>query len=336
MIGLLVILLLVLLLPFLAKKVEENLEVFLFVMGGLAAVSGHVLDRALLEKALKDPISITAAVLAAGLLFKWLRKPLEKGIYRLQTGMPFRLFIALVVVISGLLSSVITAIIAALILVLVVSVLPLDRQSEVRLVILACFSIGLGASLTPIGEPLSTIAISKLGGDFFYLLRLIGPEVLGAVLLLGILAMMVVHPAADQASLRDRRTEESYEEIAMRTVKIYLFVMGLTLLGAGFEPLINQYLLQVDTGVLYWMNMVSAILDNATLTAAEISPSMDEPAVKAILLGLLISGGMLVPGNIPNIISAGKLGITSKEWAKFGLPVGLAIMLLCFMVLTFL
>ncbi|HEY9576515.1 MAG TPA: DUF1646 family protein, partial [Pseudobacillus sp.] len=237
--------------------------------------------------------------------------------------------------ILGLLSSVITAIIAALILVLIVSALKLDRQSEVRLVVLACFSIGLGASLTPIGEPLSTIAISKLGEDFFYLLRLIGPEVLSAVLLFGILSMLFVHPKQDRESLISDQTNESYEAIVVRTVKIYLFVMGLTLLGAGFEPLINKYLLDVNTGILYWINMISAVLDNATLAAAEISPSMGNSTVKAILLGLLISGGMLVPGNIPNIISAGKLGITSKEWARFGLPIGLAIMIVFYVVLIF-
>ena len=50
------------------------------------------------------------------------------------------------------------------------------------------------------------------------------------------------------------------------------------------------------------------------------------PTIKAILLGLLISGGMLIPGNIPNIIAAGKLNITSLEWARFGVPVGLIAM----------
>jgi predicted cation transporter len=50
-------------------------------------------------------------------------------------------------------------------------------------------------------------------------------------------------------------------------------------------------------------------------------------------MGLLISGGMLIPGNIPNIISASKLGITSKEWARLGLPLGLASMTLYFIVL---
>ena len=48
--------------------------------------------------------------------------------------------------------------------------------------------------------------------------------------------------------------------------------------------------------------MVSAILDNATLAAAEIGPALTESQIKSALMGLLISGGMLIPGNIPNII----------------------------------
>jgi predicted cation transporter len=36
---------------------------------------------------------------------------------------------------------------------------------------------------------------------------------------------------------------------------------------------------------------------------------------------------MLIPGNIPNIISAQKLNISSKEWAKLGVPLGLVVMM---------
>ncbi|WP_141706509.1 DUF1646 family protein, partial [Methanosarcina sp. A14] len=61
-------------------------------------------------------------------------------------------------------------------------------------------------------------------------------------------------------------------------------------------------------------------------------PAMSELQIKSILMGLLVSGGMLIPGNIPNIISAGKLGITSKEWARLGLPMGLIIMAIYFVV----
>ncbi|HAF0292625.1 TPA: DUF1646 domain-containing protein, partial [Salmonella enterica subsp. enterica serovar Typhimurium var. 5-] len=104
-------------------------------------------------------------------------------------------------------------------------------------------------------------------------------------------------------------------------------------LGHGFEPFIHEYVIGLPPSLLYWINMISAILDNATLAAAEISPEMDSETIRAVLLGLIISGGMLIPGNIPNIISAGKLNITSKEWASFGVPVGLATMLLYFLVL---
>jgi predicted cation transporter len=75
------------------------------------------------------------------------------------------------------------------------------------------------------------------------------------------------------------------------------------------------------------------VLDNATLTAAEISPLLSGLQIKSALMGLLLAGGMLIPGNIPNIIAAGKIGITSKEWAKVGVPLGTGIMLVYFFLL---
>ena len=92
-------------------------------------------------------------------------------------------------------------------------------------------------------------------------------------------------------------------------------------------------MIQLDARILYWINMVSAILDNATLTAAEISPEMTLLQVRAVLMGLLISGGMLIPGNIPNIIAANKLGIRSRTWARLGVPLGLALLVLYFVIL---
>ncbi|MBD8006093.1 DUF1646 family protein [Bacillus norwichensis] len=331
--GLTIILILVLFLPFTVGAVEKNLEAFLFIMGILAAWISHVLDGELFTKALVDPIHITLAVLIAGLLFKWFQSSIEKGILGMSRAIPSRLFIALVVIVLGLISSVITAIIAAIVLVVIVSVLRLERKSEIRLVILACFSIGLGAALTPIGEPLSTIAVSKLDEDFFYLLELIGPDVIPAVTLFGILAAFIVNPARREDGLSASLEAESYPEILIRAFKVYLFVMGLTLLGAGFEPFIEKYLLGLSPQILYWINMISAILDNATLAAAEISPQMSDTTLISILLGLLISGGMLIPGNIPNIIAAGKLNITSREWARFGVPVGLIAMVIYFIVI---
>jgi predicted cation transporter len=331
--GLIVILILVLFLPFSVRLVEHNLEIFLFIMGLVSALISRAFNAHLIEKALVDPINISIAVLVAGLICKWLQKQLERSILNMSRMLSPRLFLALTVIILGLASSIITAIIAAIVLVIIINVLPLDRQSEVRFTVLACFSIGLGAALTPIGEPLSTITISKLEQDFFYLFELIGPEVIPAVIIFGILSMILVKPHNSSHGLASAEKAETYKEIIIRSIKIYLFVMGLTLLGAGFEPLINQYILGLSPTILYWINMISAVLDNATLAAAEISPSMDDATIQAILLGLLIAGGMLIPGNIPNIIAAGKLQITSKEWARFGVPVGLITMVIYFIVL---
>lgn len=333
--GLTIILLLVLLLPFFVKPIEKNLEPFLFLMGLVAAMVSGVFHWELFVQAMKDPIFITIAVLAAGLLFKWLKTPIEKRMLMISNRVDIRLFLAVIIVVLGLLSSVITAIIAAIVLVSIVSILNLDRKTEVQTVILACFSIGLGAVLTPIGEPLATITTSKLQKDFFYLFQLIGFEVVLAVVAIGWIAFFTLKPKKSTGSLKGNNEAESYAEIMIRSFKIYLFVMGLTLLGAGYEPLVNRYLLDLQPGMLYWINMISAVLDNATLAAAEISPAMSTETIRFLLLGLIISGGMLIPGNIPNIISANKLGITSREWARFGVPFGLMVMIVFFIYLLF-
>lgn len=335
MTGLIVILLLVLLLPFTVKKVEHNLEIFLFIMGIAAAAISGMLDLHLIEKSLMDPIIITIAVFVAGILTKWFQGPMERSILWGSRILTPRVFFALTVIVLGLASSIITAIIAAIILVIIINVLPLDRKSEIRFTVLACFSIGLGAALTPIGEPLATITISKLDADFFYLFKLIGSEVLPAIVIFGIMSMLLVKPHEDINGLKSPSKSETYKEISIRSLKVYIFVMGLTFLGHGFEPFIHEYVLGLSPSLLYWINMISAILDNATLAAAEVSREMDAETIRAVLLGLIISGGMLIPGNIPNIISAGKLNITSKEWASFGVPVGLVTMLLYYFVLFF-
>jgi predicted cation transporter len=60
-----------------------------------------------------------------------------------------------------------------------------------------------------------------------------------------------------------------------------------------FKPLIFEYFTRVPSEVLYWVNMVSALLDNATLTvtAAEIGPTFSQLQVNAAHMGLLMAGG---------------------------------------------
>ena len=328
---LVLVFLLVLFLPLRVKMVENNIELFIFIMGAITAITSGSWNRELFLKAAGDPIDITIAVLIASLLLKWFHKKIDISInYWLRT-FSFSGFVALTVILLGLLSSIITATIAALLLVVIVKAMRLETKSMVHYVVLSCFSIGLGASLTPVGEPVSTLAINKLGEDFFYLIELLGPIIIPIIIILGIYAAVIVKKPKHLQEFKDAHIiKDTYEEIFYRGVKIYLFVMGLTLLGSGFQIIIDRYIIDLNTPILYWINSVSAVLDNATLAAAEISPQMSEHKIKAVLLGLLISGGMLIPGNIPNIIAANKLGITSKEWASFGVPVGLTIMAVIF------
>jgi len=240
----------------------------------------------------------------------------------------------------GFLSSVITAIIAALILVETISCLTLDRKHEVSLVILACFSIGLGAALTPIGEPLSTITIAKLRGnpynaDFFFLLRHLWLFIVPGIVFFGLLGAFLMPDKRQNVHGLAEKRQEDLRGIFARTIKVYFFVMALVFLGQGFKPIIDAYISKIPHQGLYWLNIISAALDNATLAAAEISPIMGLIQIKSALLGLLIAGGMLIPGNIPNIIVAGKLKIKSSEWARFGLPLGLLVMAGYFFLLMF-
>ncbi|HZH82639.1 MAG TPA: DUF1646 family protein, partial [Phototrophicaceae bacterium] len=149
------------------------------------------------------------------------------------------------------------------------------------------------------------------------------------VVVLGIAGtFLVVEELEDSGdSLAAEKNEEKLSEVFIRAAKVYLFVMALIFLGAGFKPLIDSYLLKLPSQILFWVNMISAILDNATLAAAEIGPSLSTAQIKSALLGLLVSGGMLIPGNIPNIIAAHALHIKSTEWAKLGFPLGLVIMI---------
>lgn len=349
--GLTVILLLVLALPFSIKKIEENLEPFLFVMGILAAIIAGKLNAHLIMEALQEPIMIASVVLVAGILFFVLKDQFSQLMSKLLQKIPIAAVVAGVVLVLGLLSSAITAIVASIVLVEVITLLPLKRQNKIVICILACFAIGLGATLTPVGEPLATIAISKLDESFFYLFYLLGKYIIPLVVFFTLLTWVYtakvakdnrnntnsqVAMTAEESFADDEPIEEdSWKSIIVRALKVYLFVMALVFLGEGFEPLIEAYIMGLSPQVLYWINMISAILDNATLCAAEISSSMGEPTITAILMGLLISGGMLIPGNIPNIITASRLRITSKEWAVLGVPLGLAVMAVMFVILFY-
>ena len=349
-IGLFAIFLMVLLAPFKVKLAEKNLEAFLFLMGVFAVTITQKWAMDLVLLAAEEPIlkGIVPAVLVAGFLFFYGQKAFQTFMSGLVKKMNLGVIIFITTLVLGLICSVITAIISALFLCEIANTLPLERKDKINYVVIACFAIGLGAVLTPLGEPLSTIAITKLqkapvllpsgvmsvgNAGFWFLMDQLGILIILGVLGCAVFSMFFIGKKATKGDAMAMGEESGgIREVIMRTVKVYVFVAALFLLGAGMEVIIFKYFTKIPNYVLFWVNMISAILDNATLTAAEIDPSMSQRQINAALYGLLISGGMLIPGNIPNIISAGKLGITSSEWAKLGVPLGLVINAIYFII----
>jgi predicted cation transporter len=326
--GLSMILIGVLAGPIFVGPIERNIELFFLAVGILTPILTGRFGWPVVHAATTEPIALTVAVLVFSTAAKVLRPFFDRGIQALRRAVPGRLIYVLLIVSLGVLSSVITAVVAALLLVEAIALLKLDRQSEITAVVLACFAIGLGSGLTPTGGPLGAIAIAALGVDFWYLVRLLGPLVLAGIGIVSFLGLFITPISA--ASLYADREEDTWSDIAIRSLRVYAFVAGLVGLSWGLRPIIGAYVGRVPHALLFWLNSISAVVDNAALTAAELTPALGHTQQRAALMGLLISGGMLIPGNIPNIVAANRLGISSRDWARVGLAIGLPLMALCF------
>ena len=353
--GLLLIFCAVLFLPFFVKKIECNLEIFLFVCGaaaltiaGFASIPGATTgwSLAIIAEALTTPldiarvgwvpIGIVQVVLLFGLFIYYFHHQLEQAINNLVDKLTLTVIVPALIIVLGFISSIVSAILATIILIEIINSLPLVKEAKIEITVVACFAIGLGAGLTPLGEPLSTIVVSKLSGepyhaDFWFLFQRIGLYIIPAILLLGIVGLAIFRRRHSGSTKLECVVErEALRDVVIRAAKVYLFIMALVFLGEGFKPLILDYVIHIPPEALYWSNMVSAVLDNATLAAAEIGPALSLSQITGALVALLISGGMLIPGNIPNIIAAGKMKISSREWARAGIPLGTVLMIVFF------
>jgi predicted cation transporter len=336
----------ILILPFFFKKIEKNLELFFLIMGVSALTVSGLWDGSLVWEALKAPVMIGAlpigifqVVLALGLLMHAFNVPFSRWVLHTAKTLGHRIFIFLLIALVGLLSSVISVILAASILTEIVAALPLARPEKNRLIVIACFAAGMGACLSPLGEPLSTILVAKLSGPPYHAGFLFPLKNFGVPIIAGVLGLAAwgAYRLGPKMSLLARGAHahdiETPKSIFIRALKVYIFIAALVFIGEGFKPLMLWYLIKIPSAGLYWINMSSAVLDNATLAAIEIGPSMALSQVISIVLGLSISGGMLIPGNIPNIIAASRLKISMKEWASIGIPLGMSLLALYFIIL---
>lgn len=320
--------------PIVSHSIEEQIEIFFLAIGLLAMTFAGAWRWEVAVHAAKEPIWITLAVIVAGVVFDHLRGLMDQAMTRMRARSASPLLCAGAVFLTALLSSVITAIVGALVLVEIVGLLRLDERARLRVTVAGCFAIGLGASLTPLGEPLSTLASDALGLGFSGLFILLAPYVLPGMLACSIVAgLSASNPVSEEGSVGNSPTvvlalahlRESAFYSCIRGLKVYVFVAALVLVSYAFSDLALRYVPMLSRGQLFWANTLSAVMDNATLVALEVH-MMDPGRAREAIIALLVAGGMLIPGNIPNIVAAGALRIRAGDWAKVGLPIGLVLL----------
>jgi predicted cation transporter len=311
--------------PLLIRQIEENLEAYCLALGLLAILLAGGGNWMLAKKALRDPVPIAAAVVVAGILFRYGRGHLDRLLEWACSRIGRPALAGATVTVTAVASSIITSIVAALILVEALRRLRLPRAQLVPAVVAGCLAIGLGASLTPLGEPLSTIAVEALDLEFFGLFSLLAPYVLPGIGVCALLVAFCSRGSRTEVHLVDAEAD-SLGAIALRGVKVFGFIAGLILLGEAFAPLAKDYIHFLSAPALFWANVVGAALDNATVIAIEVHGT-PLPLAREIILSLLASGAMLIQGNIPNIIAAGALNISAVQWSKIGIPLGLIFLL---------
>jgi predicted cation transporter len=309
--------------PLVIRALERNLESFCLVLGLLAATLAGW-NRAVVAEAARAPAPVTLAVLLAGMGFARFRPALDRGFGRLREATSRPLLTAATVIAIGLASSLITAVVGGLLLVEAVGMLRLGPPARNNVTVAGCFAIGIGSALTPAGGPFSAIVAHGLDLRFGDLFILLGAWLVPGVAGLGLLAAWFARGDYDFIA-EESSVHERPGDVIRQGAKVFAFVAGLALIGAACAPLAAVWVPRFGLGLLFWGNTLSAALDNATLAALEthgVTPLHLRPA----LLSMIVSGGMLIPGNIPNIICAGILRISSAEWARVGVPIGLVML----------
>jgi predicted cation transporter len=322
----------VLLGPVLIGAIERNVELFFLLVGVLTACMMGQFSAALVWAALREPLPFTLAVLVFGGTFRLLKDYLDQLFRRQLQAREPRIVCFWLAIVTGFLAAFITPVVSALVLVETISLLRCDRRSEIAATVFGCFAIGFGAGLTPLGMPGIAVVLRSLHADFWYLAHLLGPFVVAGVTLAAVPILFL--PFAPGRPLAVEEKESWRLVLLIRPGKVYVFIAGLVALSEGLRPLVDTYIHRFPNGLLFWMNTISAVVNNSTLAAVEIGPALNMNQQRAAFLGLLISGGALVTGNIPNIVAASRLGITSREWARVGLGTGALLLILCFAVLS--
>ena len=280
---------------------------------------------------LQSPVNVAFIVLVVSLIFNNYSRYIFRILFAFFKQFEPRYSFAILIFLLGMTSSLVSVTVSALVLAEVLKVVNLEHDATVRITVFACYAIGLGAVLTPLAEPMGLVINNALSqpphhADFFFLLRNFFWWIAPAVVLLSVAAGYAARNAGSTARMHIREDKESYGSMMRRTWHIYMFVAALHLISAGLRPLAQSTIAYLSGPVLFLANAASVIIDNATLAAIEIVPTISHRNLFFMVLGLAAFGSMLLQGNLPNIVAAEKLGIKSREWARTAVPTGLVLM----------
>ena len=56
---------------------------------------------------------------------------------------------------------------------------------------------------------------------------------------------------------KDVEADENIKEVFIRAFKVFVFIFALELLGTGFKPVIDLYIVKMKSELLYWVNTIS-------------------------------------------------------------------------------
>lgn len=324
--------------PLASRWVESHLENFLLMVGAAAVTISGGWSVDFIYETLQYPVNVAFIVLVVSVIFNNYSRYIFRVLFAFFRKLEPQYSFALLVFLLGITSSLVSVTVAALVLAEVLKVVNLERLSTVRITVFACYAIGLGAVLTPLAEPLGLIINNALTGaphfaDFFFLMRHFFVWIAPAILLMSAAAGYSARHAGTTMQMHIREDKETYGSMLRRTWHIYMFVAALNLISAGLRPLAQSTITHLGGKVLFLANAVSVIIDNATLAAIEIVPTISMNDLIYMVIGLAAFGSMLVQGNLPNIVAAEKLGIKSREWASVAVPTGLVLMGAYFIIL---
>jgi predicted cation transporter len=239
-IGLIPIFVAVLLGPLLIKRIERNLEAFLFLIGVCAVAVSRSWHIGIVEEAAQEPVivGIVLSVLLAGMITHYIRPNFLQSINDiLLDRITMKVIFLEIVVVLGLLAAIITPILSFFVLVEAVNHLPLTRKTRAKITIFGCLSIFLGAALALVDGPSSAIAITKMQGALpsqgFLPLELQSLYMILSILVLGLISMFFAEDKANARKMQAYEKVSAHKSIAIWSARVCMFTGALLLVGVA-------------------------------------------------------------------------------------------------------